>query len=188
MPLPVAGVCPDCIRQPPVLDELHAGWAYAWPLDQLILAYKHGANVRAERILAALAERVAIMAHAGHGQEPPARPDVILPVPLHPSRLRARGFNQSEYLARRVARVLGAALDGHSLRRIRATGSQQALGRQARRRNVQGAFAWTGPRLAGCRVLVVDDVATTGATLSALAGVLRQAGAARVEGLVLARA
>ncbi|WP_019625039.1 ComF family protein [Thioalkalivibrio sp. ALJT] len=188
MPLPVSGVCPECLRHPPALDALHAGWAYAWPLDQLILAYKHGADVRAERILAALVERVATTARETDGTEQPLRPDVVLPVPLHPERLRERGFNQSEYLARRVARVLGVVLDCDGLRRIRVTGSQQALGRQARRRNVKGAFAWTGPSLTGRRVLVVDDVATTGATLSALVGVLRQAGAERVEGLVLARA
>ncbi len=184
LPLPVAGVCPACVRRPPVLDALHAGWAYAWPLDQLILAYKHGASVRAERILAALAQEVAERRlHQG-----PDRPDLVIPVPLHGRRLRERGFNQSDELARRVARVMGTSLEVHGLRRVRATESQQALGRKARRRNVSGAFAWDGPDLDGWHVLVVDDVATTGATLEALAGVLRRAGAARVEGLVLARA
>ncbi len=184
LPLPVAGVCPACIRRAPVLDALHAGWAYAWPLDQLILAYKHGANARAERILAALAEQVAGRL-VGENGDPPDR---VLPVPLHGRRLRERGFNQSDYLARRVAGVLDVPLDTRGLRRIRATESQQALGRKARRSNVHGAFAWDGSSLAGQHVLVVDDVATTGATLAALAEVLRREGAARVEGLVLARA
>ncbi len=182
LPLPVAGVCPACIRQPPALDALHAGWAYAWPLDQLILAYKHGANATAERILAALAQEVV------ERRLSPEHSDLVIPVPLHGRRLRERGFNQADVLARRVAAVLGVALENRGLRRVRATDSQQALGRKARRQNVNGAFAWHGPDLGGRHVLVVDDVATTGATLFALAGVLRQAGAARVEGLVLARA
>ena len=186
LPLPEAGVCPACIRQPPALDALHAGWAYAWPLDQLILAYKHGANTRAERVLAVLAQEVAERRlNPGPDRH---RADLVIPVPLHGGRLRERGFNQADVLARRVAAVRGVALDNRGLRRERATDSQQALGRKARRRNVKGAFAWHGPDLDGRHVLVVDDVATTGATLSALAGVLRQAGAARVEGLVLARA
>ncbi len=188
LPLPTAGVCPACVRQPPALDALHAGWAYAWPLDQLILAYKHGGNVRAERALAALAGHVARVAFDGGGQGRRSSPDTVLPVPLHGRRLRERGFNQSDVLARRVAAELGAALETRALRRIRATASQQALGRKARRSNVKGAFAWRGEDLAGRHVLLVDDVATTGATLSALAGVLRRAGAERVEGLVLARA
>lgn len=184
LPLPVAGVCPVCMRQPPVLDALHAGWAYAWPLDQLILAYKHGANVRAERTLAALAGQMAERLW----RERAEAPDLVLPVPLHGRRLCERGFNQADLLARRVAAGLRVPLETRALRRVRATASQQALGRKARRHNVKGAFAWDGAPLAGRQVLVVDDVATTGATLAALAGMLRRAGAARVEGLVLARA
>ncbi|WP_369772094.1 ComF family protein [Thioalkalivibrio sp. ALJ7] len=184
LPLPIAGVCPSCVRKTPVLDALHAGWVYAWPLDQLILAYKNGANARAERILAALAEQMAQrLVQQGHGL-----PDLVLPVPLHSKRLRERGFNQADYLARQVAACMEVPLEARGLRRIRATDSQQTLGRKARRNNVKGAFAWEGDDLAGRHVLVVDDVATTGATLSALSGVLRRAGAVRVEGLVLARA
>lgn len=184
MPLPAAGVCPDCIRRPPELDGLRAGWAYAWPLDQLILAYKHGASTAAERVLTQLAGH---LAGKLSGAAAP-RPDLVLPVPLHERRLRERGFNQAEQLARQVASVLGVPLATRMLRRTRPTDSQQGLGRKARHRNVQGAFVWNGDPLAGQQVLVVDDVATTGATLTALAGVLRAAGAVRVEGLVLARA
>lgn len=184
MPLPIAGVCPDCIRRPPELDGLRAGWIYAWPLDQLILAYKHGASTAAERVLTELAGHLARKVSGVASTQP----DLVLPVPLHERRLRERGFNQAEQLARQVARALGVPLETRMLRRARATDSQQGLGRKARHRNVRGAFVWDGDPLAGQRVLVVDDVATTGATLDALAGVLRTAGALRVDGLVLARA
>lgn len=182
-PLPAAGICPACARRPPAFDRLHVPWAYAWPLDQLVLAWKHGGSVRAGRVLADLAREAAA------GLPEPA-PTLVVPVPLHPERLRERGFNQAEQLARVVAATLAVPLESRQVQRIRATASQQALGGAARRRNLRGAFAVAaGARpLSGERVLLVDDVVTTGATLAALAGVLRAAGAERVDGLALARA
>lgn len=118
------------------------------------------------------------------------RPSLVLPVPLAPARLRARGYNQAWELARRVARALAIAADPALLLRIRETVHQLALPPLARAGNVAGAFAVEPRRrgeLAGRDVAIVDDVMTTGHTAAELARVLKQAGARRVEVWVLAR-
>ncbi|ADC72774.1 ComF family protein [Thioalkalivibrio sp. K90mix] len=182
-PLPATVACPACQRRPPAVDALRAPWAYAWPLDRVLLAYKRSGHARAERILVDLAAQAA----RERRDVPTPLPTRVVPVPLHPSRLRERGFNQCEPLARCVAEVLGLPLDTACVRRVRATPSQQTLSGPQRRRNLRDAFA-VNAELAGERVLLVDDVVTTGATLDALARALRAAGAASVEGLALARA
>jgi ComF family protein len=119
---------------------------------------------------------------------------IVAPVPLHPSRRRERGFNQAEVLARGLVRSLrkeksGLRLVAGSLRRIRATVPQVGLSVRARRENVSGVFSVGRPEDVRNRtVVVVDDVMTTGATLSACAAALKRAGAARVLALSLARA
>ena len=119
--------------------------------------------------------------------------DLLVPVPLHSSRRRQRGYNQSELLAREVSKTTGLQVDSGLLARVRNTPSQVgAAGREERRRNVDGSFeAKTGPRarnqVRGAAIIVVDDVATTGSTISACASALKSAGAASVWGLVLAR-
>lgn len=111
-------------------------------------------------------------------------PEVVLPIPLHAERLRARGFNPSALLARHVARKIGAKLDLGALVRTRNTPSQTALTRAERLRNVSGAFAARAP-VAG-KVWLVDDVATTGATLTEAARALRRGGARQIHALTLA--
>lgn len=114
--------------------------------------------------------------------------DVIVPVPLHASRLKERGYNQSELLAREVAAFLDLPLDTKTLQRVRNTKSQVELGTRERRQNVVDAFACGSDRLAGQRVLLIDDVCTTGSTLDACAAALKDRGVASVWGLTLARA
>jgi len=112
-------------------------------------------------------------------------------VPLHWRRMAVRGFNQSRLLLAHAGRDLDAPADRLSLRRRRATAPQTGLDARARRRNLAGAFAVARgrvPRLAGRRILLVDDVATTGATLAAAAAALLAAGAAAVVGFCVARA
>jgi ComF family protein len=114
---------------------------------------------------------------------------LVVPVPLHPSRLAERGFNQSSLLARRVARHLGAPFAPLALARARDTPKQATLDREARLANVAGAFrAREAARVCGRAVLLVDDVSTTGATLDACSHALRAAGARAVGTAVLARA
>lgn len=115
--------------------------------------------------------------------------DVVIPVPLHPRRLAERGYNQAALLARAVARELDVPLAARALVRLRDTPKQATLGRAARLTNVERAFAVRTPRaVKGKRVLLVDDVATTGATLSVCREVLFEAGAQEVVVLCLARA
>jgi ComF family protein len=115
--------------------------------------------------------------------------DVVVPVPLHPRRLVERGYNQAALLARAVARELGVPLGARVLERRRSTGQQARLGREERLVNVAGAFAVRDARaVRGKRVVLVDDVATTGATLGACREVLMEAGAVEVVTVVLAEA
>ncbi|WP_417450481.1 ComF family protein [Kordiimonas sp.] len=118
------------------------------------------------------------------------RMDVVVPVPLHPRRLFARRFNQSQLLARALSGILSLPLDPFLLRRHRPTPSQGTLSRKSRKRNVDGAFrvgAAVVPRVCDRRVLLVDDVLTTGATASACAHALKRAGAQEVGLVVFAR-
>ena len=113
-------------------------------------------------------------------------PFTLVPVPLHPARLRERGFNQAELLARELARLLDAPLSTGALRRTKDTSSQVATSTRAERlQNVREAFAPTDG-VDGATVVLVDDVTTTGATLLAAAQALLSAGAARVYGLTFA--
>ncbi len=116
--------------------------------------------------------------------------DLIVPVPLYRSRLWSRRFNQSALLARAVGRLTGVPVDCFLLGRVKRTPSQVGLTAEQRRRNVAGAFRVMGARgqLKGKRIVVVDDVITTGATADACARTLKRAGAARVDVLALARA
>lgn len=114
-------------------------------------------------------------------------PDCLIPVPLHPSRFRARGFNQALELARPIAAKLRLPLCPGWCRRVRDTAPQRLLDAAERRGNLRGAFAAT-ENVRGRRVALLDDVLTTGATLHEAASALKKAGAAWVEVWVLARA
>lgn len=146
----------------------------AWDFDERAAAVVHALKYRGRPALA-----------AGLGPElaaalPPAwrRPDLVLEVPLHTARERERGYNQSAVLAEALAEALGAPRLEAAIRRTRATPPQARLGPAERRANLAGAFAIEAPkRLRGRRVLLVDDVLTTGATLDAALGALHDAGA-----------
>jgi ComF family protein len=179
-PLPFAGGCPSCQRRPPVLDAVWIPFVYAWPLSHLLLAYKSGGRPQLARPLGfLLAENLPEAATEGI--------DRVIPVPLHDRRLVQRGFNQSEELAQALSRQRGLRLDTRSVVRLIATPSQQGLSRKARRENLRGAFS-AAADLSGQRVLLVDDVMTTGTTLNELARAVRHACAAHVTAVALARA
>ena len=111
---------------------------------------------------------------------------VVMPVPLAFERVQQRGFNQSHYIAQAVAAATRSPLVVNQLLRVRNTAPQQRLAFKERQRNVRGAFAFEG-NLAGQSIFVVDDVMTTGSTVNEIARVLKQAGAARVHNLIVAR-
>ncbi len=177
IPTPNGQVCGDCLRHPPAFDRTHAALAYAFPLDRLIPRLKyHGELAIAPALGQCLTRAV------GHAP----RPDRLIPMPLHPQRIRERGFNHAGEIARVVARQLGLPLDTASCRRIRDTPPQMGLKHDARRRNVRGAFACDG-NVQGLHIAVVDDVMTTGTSLDELAATLKRAGAREVSCWVAAR-
>jgi len=160
------------------LDGLRAVAQYDGELRHVIhaLKYEH---------VTALAEPLGRMLATYLAQHPLAF-DLIVPVPLHPERRADRGYNQAELLARVIARQCGVSLNTSALVRKLNTTPQVGLNETERRRNVRNAFHCT-QQLDARRMLVVDDVCTTGATLSECAGALHDAGATSIWGLTLAR-
>lgn len=173
--------CAQCLRRPPPFDTAVAAWRYASPVDFLITGLKYRSRLDYARLLGEL------LGASLRAKPRRSWPDCLIPVPLHRERLRERGFNQALELARPLARHLGLALDQARCRRTRATPHQTDLPARERRSNVGGAFAATSS-LAGAHVAIVDDVITTGHTVSELARTLRRAGASRVEIWACARA
>jgi ComF family protein len=121
-------------------------------------------------------------------RRPEPLPELLVPVPLSPGRLRRRGYNQALELGRELARLLSLRLAPSAARRVRPTLEQTSLDAAARRRNVRGAFAMDAGAVAGRHVALLDDVVTTGATMAELARATRAAGAARIEAWAAARA
>jgi ComF family protein len=168
-------------------DPLDAAIAAVWlepPVSDWIHAFKYpprGLRGLAPGPIAAVAD----LAERAARRTPGARPDLVVPVPLHPRRLRARGFNPALAVARAVARAVGAPLAPAALERLRDTPSQTGLDAAARRRNLRGALR--ARRRMPALVWVVDDVITTGATAREAARALRRAGARSVVAVGAAR-
>lgn len=185
-------LCPGCRKElaflPPDNPSLPSGlraispFRYRGPVKELLTGLKYRGRIALGRFLAgAMAEAVAAQAGGGCAE-------MVLAVPLHPTRLRERGFNQAQILAAEVGRQLGLPVRSGLLNRVRFTQPQTGLTRAQRLRNLRGAFALaSGSRLPAKRFLLVDDVLTTGATTGACAALLKQAGAAEVIAVTAAR-
>ena len=169
--------CGRCLSDPPSFDTATALYRYDFPLDRLVHALKYGGRMPLAGWFGGLLAQALAGRHF----------DSIIPLPLHPSRLRERGFNQSGEIARVVGRRLGLAVDIGSCRRWRPNAPQAGLPLSERAANVRGAFECVTD-LSGQQVLLIDDVMTSGATLGECARMLKLHGAARVEVAVVARA
>lgn len=175
VPIPSGSVCGACLDRPPYFDRVTAVFAYRFPVDALVHGFKYGGNLAIGSMLgqalgAAVSERV----------------DLIVPMPLARKRLRERGFNQAQELARSLARMTGIPVATDFCRKIIETQPQAALPWNERAKNVRAAFVCDAD-LTDKKVAVVDDVMTTGATMNELARNLKRAGALEVSGWIVAR-
>ena len=174
-----APVCSWCRADAPAYERIRAPYRYTGPVRDMVHDLKYG-NIRAlaPTLGGLLADYLGSLRFEA---------DVISPVPLHPKRERSRGYNQSHLLAREVSRQVQIPMADDRLLRSMDTPPQVAMsGREERRQNIEGAFECTRDAT-GLRVLLIDDVVTTGSTMSACASVLKDAGARSVLGLALAR-
>lgn len=168
--------CGRCQKRPPHFDAMLALHPYTFPVDRLIQRLKY-------------AQQLAIAEHFGRALADTFREtsaDLIVPMPLHPTRLRERGFNQAMEISRALARATGVPVDNRCCARNRPTAPQEGLGPLARRRNLRNAFSCTID-LGGRHILLVDDVATTGASADECARTMKLHGAGRVTVAVIAR-
>ncbi len=178
---PSTPLCSACVQQRPDIDACCAALSYTWPWSLLIAQFKFDRDAAWARHFALL------MVSAPLAEDALLQADVLIPIPLSQQRLSQRGFNQSLILAHHLSR---AKTQSQTLLRMIDTPAQSSLKRSQRLTNLAGAFA-VAPLMAlqvrGKNILLIDDVLTSGATLNFAARVLKQAGAAHVGALVLAK-
>ncbi len=173
------GVCDWCLQHPRGFESLLSPFRFEGPIRDAVHALKYrGVRAAADSLGGLMAEYL---------QTPTVNADVLVPVPLHPRRLRNRGYNQSALLARAIsARASLPVLDGHLVRIRNSRPQVEVTSREERRRNIADNFDCQHDA-SGLAILLVDDVATTGSTLSECARTLKDAGASSVHALTLAR-
>lgn len=175
-------LCETCIRKRPYFKEMRAPYLYQGGIMEAIHQFKYHSKTHLSISLGSILASFALEWLNDINDL------LLMPVPLHPKRLRERKFNQSLLLARSITKNLNIDLDFLSLRRIRYTIPQIGLNNKDRKKNVRGAFGFVGKKsLKDRNVILVDDVATTGSTLNECARVLKKAGCRNVFCLVLAR-
>jgi ComF family protein len=175
-------LCADCLQQPPPFQYSISAFVYSQPLEWMIQQFKFNAQLMYAPLFAGL-----WLDYLHRQPEPDALPEALLPMPLHPARLRQRGFNQSLMLAAALSKALQVPMNTQGCRRIRDTPHQTGKSAVQRRRNIKGAFEFVNT--AHYRHLaIVDDVVTTGSSVSELARQLKRGGVQRVDVWSLARA
>lgn len=179
IPLPIGNtICGKCLLYKPPFNRCYSAFIYEYPIDRLILEFKENHRLVIGKILAKL------LVESFPEEFTP--PDLLIPVPLHKSSLRRRGFNQSIEIAEVLSDTWSIPIDSRNCRRILRTAEQKSLHTQDRIRNVRGAFTIDRP-YNGQRIAIVDDVVTTGATVSELARLIMSEGAGAIEVICLAR-
>lgn len=179
---PQHSVCADCLQQSPPFHHSLSAFVYGQPLEWMIRQFKFNAQLMYVPLFAEL-----WLDYLRRQPDLEPWPDVLLPMPLHPARLRQRGFNQSGLLAGYLSKALQIPLNTQDCRRIRDTPHQTGKSARQRRRNIKGAFQFVNQH-AYRHLAIVDDVVTTGSSVSELARQLKRAGVARVDVWSLARA
>lgn len=169
-------VCGSCLNSPPDFDATHSLLTYDFPLDAMMQRYKYGSMLNLDHIFGKLLSNKINLSGV----------DLVIAMPMHPMRLKERGFNQALEIAKIITKSKPEKLDYLSVQRQKLTPPQASLPLKERVRNIKGAFTVSN-HLNGKRIAIVDDVMTTGASLNELAKTLKQAGAAHVECWVVAR-
>ncbi len=177
-------VCGSCLNSPPDFDATSAVFLYAYPIDAMMLRYKYGSMLNlGDTFGEFLAEKINI-------ENCLKNIDLVIPMPMHPQRLKERGFNQAleiaKVLDKRLCKNHKEKLDYKSVERQTLAPPQASLPLKERVKNIKGAFK-VDADLSGKRIAIVDDVMTTGASLNELAKTLKKAGAVHVECWVIAR-
>lgn len=175
------GICFHCVQHPPSLGTARSVFAYKEPLRGLIHQWKFNDH---PELFYFFARQMFLFSQLYFSTE---SWDTITAVPLHPSKERERDYNQSRLLAEALGKSLDISFSTKILRRIRDTQPQSELSQMSRRKNVKSAFCAAPDLASGKKILLIDDLFTTGATLSQCAFSLKEAGARRVDGLTLAR-
>jgi ComF family protein len=177
-------ICGSCLNNPPDFDATKAVFLYAYPIDAMMLRYKYGNSLNLGDTFAEfLAEKVNV-------EDCLNSIDLIIPMPMHPQRLKERGFNQAIEIAKVLCKKSKEKLDYKSAIRQTLTPPQASLPLKERVKNIKGAFKVNADKLdkiQGKRIAIIDDVMTTGASLNELAKTLKKAGAGHVECWVIAR-
>jgi len=180
IPLNESGICGQCLQQPPPQQSTVALFRYEEPVNHCIAAFKFHQQLAFTQLFAGL------LADKIRKRQQPL-PEILMPIPLHPSRLRERGYNQSAQLADALSKKLGVATDKHVLIRQRNTSPQSGLSGKQRKRNLKQAFA-VAKALPYKHVALIDDVYTTGLTVAEASRCLMQNGVEKVEVWTIARA
>lgn len=175
-------LCGDCLAEPKTCGRVIAAGIYRGVLHDLIVRFKYrGQEGYSTFFGGKMSEALSAFPDSSY--------DLIVPAPLHPARLRERGYNQAHLLAREVGKTLRLPVDARVLKKVRKTQPQADLPAEERRSNLRQAFeVRRAEAIKGKKILIVDDVYTTGTTVETISGLLLRNGAERVEALVLARA
>ena len=177
LPTLAGETCGKCLRHPPHFDHTIAAFSYSFPISQLVKALKFREQLLLVNFLAdELVTRIAVT------------PDMIVAMPLHPTRMRSRGYNQSQLLAERIASRMKVMLGSDVCHRVRDTPPQSSLPLKERDKNMRQAFSVSHPEtIRGKHIAIVDDVMTSSASMEELAKILKKAGAVTVTACVVAR-